>query len=154
MRRLAGLLLVLALVCSLCPALAQTADCPAGGFSVWVPDHFEEVQIDPLFDPDLCFYWHGKKLAVQGFASYQGEVALSDLFQVLTGSETESGYVNINGMDMLYARSEEFGNVRIDYTWMDRGNSVTLEFTYAAEEDSVQKTVDQIINSITFDAGH
>ena len=64
MKRLAGLLLILMLVCSLSPALAQTAECPAGGFSVWMPDHFEEVQPDPLSDPDQCFYWHGKKLAV------------------------------------------------------------------------------------------
>ena len=105
-------------------------------------------------DPDLCFYWHGNKLTVQGYASYQGEIAGSDLFEVLTGSETESGYVTINGMNMLYARTEEYGDVIISYTWMDRGNSVTLEFTYSAEETSVQKTVTSIINSIQFDAGH
>ena len=101
MKRLAGLLLILMLVCSLSPALAQTAECPAGGFSVWMPDHFEEVQPDPLSDPDQCFYWHGKKLAVLGYVTFQGQVSLTDLPQVLTGSETESGYVSFNGMDML-----------------------------------------------------
>jgi hypothetical protein len=153
MKRLAGLLLILMLVCSLSPALAQTAECPAGGFSVWMPDHFEEVQPDPLSDPDQCFYWHGKKLAVLGYVTFQGQVSLTDLPQVLTGSETESGYVSFNGMDMLYVRSEEFGNVRITYTWMSGEYSVTLEFIYSAEEASVQKTVDQIINSITFGIG-
>lgn len=151
MRRFAGILLAAVLVLSLSASLAQTAECPAGGFSVWVPDHFEEVQIDPLFDPDMCFYWHGKKLAVQGYATFQGDVALSDLFQVLTGYETESGYQYINDREMLYTRTEEFGRVRISYTWMNNEYSVTLEFTYAAEEASVQKTVDQIISSITFD---
>ena len=117
-----------------------------------LPDHFVEEAVSG--DPDLCFYWHGNKLTVQGYASYQGEIAGSDLFEVLTGSETESGYVTINGMNMLYARTEEYGDVIISYTWMDRGNSVTLEFTYSAEETSVQKTVTSIINSIQFDAGH
>ena len=76
------------------------------------------------------------------------------MFEVLTGSEIDSGYVNINGMNMLYSRTEEYGDVIISYTWMDRGNSVTMEFTYSAEESSVLKTVNSIINSIQFDAGH
>ena len=76
------------------------------------------------------------------------------MFEVLTGSEIDSGYVNINGMNMLYSRTEEYGDVIISYNWMDRGNSVTMEFTYSAEESSVLKTVNSIINSIQFDAGH
>ena len=152
MKRIAGLILVMVLVFSLSSALAQRISCPDGGFTVTLPDHFVEEAVSG--DPDLCFYWHGNKLTVQGYASYQGEIAGSDLFEVLTGSETESGYVTINGMNMLYARTEEYGDVIISYTWMDRGNSVTLEFTYSAEETSVQKTVTSIINSIQFDAGH
>ena len=151
MKRLTGILLIL-LVFSLSAAMAQRVECATGGFSVKLPDHFVEEAVSG--DPDLCFYWHGNKLTVQGYASYQGEIAGSDLFEVLTGSETESGYVTINGMNMLYARTEEYGDVIISYTWMDRGNSVTLEFTYSAEETSVQKTVTSIINSIQFDAGH
>ena len=58
------------------------------------------------------------------------------------------------GMNMLYSRTEEYGDVIISYNWMDRGNSVTMEFTYSAEESSVLKTVNSIINSIQFDAGH
>ena len=81
-------------------------------------------------------------------------MAGSDMFEVLTGSEIDSGYVNINGMNMLYSRTEEYGDVIISYTWMDRGNSVTMEFTYSGEESSVLKTVNSIINSIQFDAGH
>ena len=152
MKRFAGIFVIVLLVFSLSAALAQKVECTTGGFSVKLPDHFVEEAVSG--DPDLCFYWHGNKLTVQGYASYQGEIAGSDLFEVLTGSETESGYVTINGMNMLYARTEEYGDVIISYTWMDRGNSVTLEFTYSAEETSVQKTVTSIINSIQFDAGH
>ena len=87
-----------------------------------------------------------------GSAGPTGEVA--EIFEVLTGSETESGYVNTNGMRMFYTVSEEGGSVVISYTWMDRGNSVTMEFTYAANDPSVRKTVNSIIGSIRFDAGH
>ena len=152
MKRLIGILLVVLMVFSLSAAMAQRVECATGGFSVKLPDHFVEEAVSG--DPDLCFYWHGNKLTVQGYASYQGEIAGSDLFEVLTGTETESGYVSINGMSMLYARTEESGDVIISYTWMDRGNSVTLEFTYSADESSVEKTVNSIINSIQFDAGH
>ena len=150
MKRVAGLLLALLLVCCLSGALALEAECPTGGFTVILPDHFVE---EPLAaDPTLCFYWHGSKLTVLAYAIEQGEVA--ETFEVLTGSETDYGYVIINNMKMFYTRSEEYGNVIISYTWMDRGNSVTMEFTYSADDLSVQGTVDAIINSIRFDAGH
>lgn len=152
MKRFAGIFVIVLLVFSLSAALAQKVECTTGGFSVELPDHFTEEPVSG--DPDLCFYWHGNKLTVQAYASYQGEIAGSDLFEVLTGSETESGYVSINGMSMLYSRTEESGYIIISYTWMDRGNRVTLEFTYSAEESSVEKTVNNIINSIQFDAGH
>ncbi len=152
MKRFTGFVLVMLLVSCLSVALAQRVECSVGGFSVKLPDHF--VEEAAVGDPDLCFYWHGNKLTVQAYASYQGEVAGSDMFEVMSGSETESGYVNINGMNMLYSRTEDYGDVIISYTWMDRGNSVTLTFTYSAEETSVQKTVNSIINSIQFDAGH
>ena len=153
MRRFAGLLLTLILAFTLSAALAQRVECPQGGFSVNLPDHFWSEALDPG-DPDLCFNWRGNKLTVHAYASYQGEVALSDLFQVLTGAETESGYININGMEMFRARTEEYGTVTLTYTWMDRGNSVSLEFSWDASESSVQKTVDSIINSVRFDSGH
>ena len=149
MKRLTGVLLVLVMVFSLSAALAQRAECSQGGFSVNLPDHFKESPSS--YGADLCFRWHGKKLNVQGYASYQGEYSNADLFQVLTGDETDYGQVTVNGMNMLYTRTEEDGDVIISYTWMDRGNEVTLEFTYAAEDTSVQNTVNSIINSISFD---
>lgn len=154
MKRLTGLLLAVMLVFSLSAALAQKIDCPVGGFSLVLPDHFVEEPYDQELDPELCFYWHGKKLAVQAYVSYQGEVAGSDLFQVLTGNEEEAGPVVINRMDMLYARTQVDSEICIMYTWMDRGNNVTLYFYYSADEPSVLKTVNSIISSIAFDAGH
>ena len=150
MKHISGIILVLVLVLSAPAALAQRAECPVGGFSVTLPDHFVEEAAPS--GSDLCFWWHGNKLTVQAYAIYQGEVA--EIFEVLTGSETESGYVNTNGMRMFYTVSEEGGSVVISYTWMDRGNSVTMEFTYAANDPSVRKTVNSIIGSIRFDAGH
>ena len=153
MKRFAGIILVLVLVLAAPAALALRAECPVGGFSVNLPDHFWAEELDPG-DPDLCFNWRGNKLTVHAYASYQGEVALSDLFLVMTGAETESGYTYINGMEMFWTRTEEYGMVTVTYTWMDRGNSVTLEFSWEASETSVQKTVDSIINSVRFDSGH
>ena len=150
MKRLTGLLLVMALVFSLSAALADRVPCETGGFSVKLPDHFVEEPLRGV--PDLCFYWHGSKLTVLAYASPQGEVA--ETFEVLTGDETESGYVTINGMRMLYTRSETPGNISITYTWMDRGNSVTMEFSWFPDDPSVENTVKSIINSIRFDAGH
>ena len=152
MKRIAGLILVMVLVFSLSSALAQRISCPDGGFTVTLPDHF--VAESTGGDPELCFYWHGSKLTVQAYASPLGEVAGSDLFQVLTGSETESGTVSVNGMNMLYTRAEDSSEISICYSWMDRGNNVTLYFFYSASDPSVQKTVDSIISSIAFDAGH
>ena len=153
MKRIAALLIMLALLFSLSSALAQRVSCSVGGFSLTLPNHFTEESPDPA-DPELCFFWHGSKLTVQAYASPLGEVAGSDLFQVLTGSETESGTVSVNGMNMLYTRAEDSSEISICYSWMDRGNNVTLYFFYSASDPSVQKTVDSIISSIAFDAGH
>ena len=88
------------------------------------------------------------------YASYLGEVAGSDLFQVLTGSETDSGTTNWNGMNMLYATGVEGGTAYLMYSWMDRGNNVTLYFYYPAGDSSCIDTADRIMRSISFDAGH
>ena len=150
MKHLAGFFLALLLVFSLSAALAQRVGCPVGGFSVSMPDNFVEEPLSGV--PDLCFYWHGSKLTVLAYASYQGEV--TEIPEVFTGNETESGYRTVNGMRMFYTRSEEKGMIDVTYTWMDRGNSVTMEFSWSAGESSVQSTVNSIINSIRFDAGH
>ncbi len=152
MKQIATLLLIMLLVFLCSAALAQSAECPVGGFSLTVPDHFTEETVPP--GSDLCFFWHGSKLTVQAYVSYQGEVPLSDLFVVLTGNETEDRFVKINGMDMRLIRSEDPGSICVSYTWMDRGNSVTMEFTWSPDDPSVINTVNSIISSISFNAGH
>ena len=154
MRRTAAVLMLAVLFCLLCcPALAQTVSCPVGGFSLSIPDHFVEQPLSPG-DPDLCFYWAGNKMQVIAYASYLGEVAGSDLFQVLTGSETDTGTIVMNGMNMLYATGTEGGADYLMYSWMDRGNNVTLYFYYPAGDASCIDTANRIMNSISFDAGH
>ena len=152
MKRIAGLILVMVMVFSLSSALAQRISCPDGGFTVTLPDHFVEESTGG--DPELCFYWHGSKLTVQGYVSYLGEVAGSDLFEVLTGDEQESGSKTINGMNMIYSLTQYGSDITIMYSWMDRGNNVTLYFQYSSENSSVRSTVKSIMNSISFDAGH
>ena len=150
MKRLLGLFVVLLFAFSFSVALAQRAESPTGGFSVTLPDHFTE---EPgYYSSDLCFYWHGSKLTVLAYVYPQGEVA--EPFEVLTGNETESGYVNIGGMRMFYTRSVDPSGICVTYTWMDRGNCVSMEFSWSADDPSVQSTVNSIINSIRFDAGH
>ena len=152
MKRIAALMLIVLLLCFCTCAMAQRVACPVGGFSLTLPDHFVEEH-DPS-DPELCFYWHGNKLTVLGYASWMGEVPDSDLFHVLDGSEQESGERYVNGMRMLYARTGSSYEISVMYSWLDRGNNVTLYFNYSPDDPSVQNTVDKIINSISFDAGH
>lgn len=157
MKRIAGWLMALVIVFSLAAASAastQWVSCPEGGFSVKLPEKFREQEIDSRSDPDLCFFWSGTYLQVMAYASYQGEIGVTDLFVVLTGNETEDYYDTINGMDMRCIRSEEGSAITVTYTWMDMGNNVTLEFHYHADDpSSVPDTVSSIMKSITFDAG-
>jgi len=145
--------LLLFLAVTLTPALAQHASCPVGGFSLTLPDTFSDRGTSSS-DPDLCFFWKGNKLTIQGYASYLGEVAGSDLFEVLTGSETESGMVKVNGMQMLYAAGTDSGGAYVMYSWMDRGNNVTLYFYYKEGDSSARDWVGKIMRTISFDAGH
>ena len=154
MRRTAVALIFAFLLCLVFSvSLAQTVSCPVGGFSLNLPDHFTEQPLTPQ-DPDLCFHWRGTKMTVLAYATYLGEVAGSDLFQVLTGTETDSGSTVKNGMNMLYAKGTDGGTSYLMYSWMDRGNNVTLYFYYPAGDDSCVSSANRIMNSISFDAGH
>ena len=154
MRRTAAALMLAVLLCLLFPsALAQTVSCPVGGFSFNLPDHFTEQPLSREA-PDLCLYWKGKKMSVLAYVTYLGEVAGSDLFQVLTGTETDSGSTVKNGMNMLYAKGTDGGTSYLMYSWMDRGNNVTLYFYYPAGDSSCVDSANRIMKSISFDAGH
>ena len=148
MKRIAVFLLALIIVFSLSAALAQRVSCVDGGFSLNLPDQFSRQQVGG--DPELCFHWSDGSMDIMAYVSYQGEVAGSDLFQVFDGSETDYGTKTIGGVSMKYILSEG----SISYTWMDRGNSVTMEFIYPAGDSSALDTAKSIIKSIRFDAGH
>ena len=153
MKKMTALILIVLLVFLSCSAaLAQRADCPVGGFSLILPDQFQEGPLDPARNPELCFYWHTQDntCSIEAYAYYMGEVAFSDLFQVLDGKEQESGEKIINGMRMLYARTDSSAV----YTWMDRGTNVNLYFVIHSNDSSLWSMVDSIINTISFDAGH
>ena len=153
-RLIAVLLLAAVLSLLLSPALAGPVACPTGGFSLVLPDSFAEQSFSSRDDPDLCFYWSDGRVTVQAYAAYLGEVAGSDLFQVLTGSETDSGLIMLNGMNMLYAAGMDPSGAYLMYSWMDRGNNVTIYFYYPADDASCPGTVSSIMSSIAFDAGH
>ena len=153
-RLITSLLLLIVLTLSLSAALAQSVSCPTGGFSLVLPDSFAEQPFSSREAPDLCFYWRDSRITIQAYASYLGEVAGSDLFQVLTGSETDAGLVMLNGMNMLYAAGADPSGAYIMYSWMDRGNNVSIYFYYPADDASCPGTIAEIIGSITFDAGH
>lgn len=148
---LAAVLLCLCLISS---ALAKTVSSAVGGFSLTLPEGFEEQSVSGSGDPDLCLHWKKGHFSVQAYASYLGEVAGSDLFQVLTGSETDSGMVTYGGMSMLYASGADSTGAYMMYSWMDRGNNVTLYFYFPEGDKDAASTVESIMRSITFDAGH
>ncbi len=152
-RRMLILLVLLVCCLSFSTALAGRKPCPVGGFSLNLPDSFTEQPLSGEA-PDLCFYWKSDKLSIQAYVLYLGEVAGSDLFQVLTGSETESGTVSLAGVNMLYASGvDALGAYRL-YSWMDRGNNVTLYFYYKEGDASAPGIINDIMGTISFDAGH
>lgn len=137
----------------LSPALAQTVSCPVGGFSLELPDSLTEQPLSAE-DPDLCLRWEGGGLSVQAYASYLGEVAGSDLFQILDGTETESGTVSFGGMNMIFASGTDFSVAYRMYSWMDRGNNVILYFYYPEGDTSGPAAAEAVMETISFDAGH
>ncbi len=153
-RCLAAALALLVLAVPVFASAAQVASTPVGGFSLTLPDRFAPQSYSQDEAPDLCFFWRDNSISIQAYAVYLGEVAGSDLFQVLTGSETDSGLITLNGMPMLYAAGSDLNGNYFMYSWMDRGNNVTLYFYYPEGDRSARETIENIMASILFDAGH
>ena len=146
-QRLAATLALLVLVVPVYASAAQVASTQVGGFSLTLPDRFAPQSYSQDEAPD-------HSISIQAYAVYLGEVAGSDLFQVLTGSETDSGLITLNGMPMLYAAGADLNGSYFMYSWMDRGNNVTLYFYYPEGDRSSRETIENIMSSIQFDAGH
>lgn len=145
-KRFALLMTVLLLCAAAAPALAQEVSCPAGGFSLTLPDSFAAVSPLPR-DQDLVFAWQGGGISLQGYATpMSGKVRFSDLYQILTGAETESGSLNIRGVDMLYARGVDGNGSYSLYTWLHKSVRVELYFYYA--DRNALLVIDEIIHSL------
>ena len=152
-RRVFALLVLLAVCLAFSAAPAERVPCPVGGFSLDLPDSFVAQPLSADV-PDLCFYWKSDRLSILAYALYLGEVAGSDLFQVLTGTETDSGTCVRAGVNMIYASGVDAGGAYRLYSWMDRGNNVALYFYFAEGDVSAPAVIDEIMGTISFDAGH
>lgn len=152
-RRVFALLVLLAVCLAVSAAPAERVLCPVGGFSLDLPDSFVEQPLSGDV-PDLCFYWKSDRLSIQAYVLYLGEVAGSDLFQVLTGMETDSGTCVRGGVNMIYASGVDADGAYRLYSWMDRGNNVALYFYFMEGDASAPDLIEDIMGTISFDAGH
>jgi len=145
-KKYVALLLASLLLFAAIPALAQEVSCPAGGFTLTLPDSFSAVSPLPQ-DQDLVFAWQGGGISVQGYATaMSGKVRFNDLYQILTGQETESGSLTIRGVDMLYARGSDQRGPYSLYIWMHKNVRVELYFYYQSRSDLLD--IDEMIHSL------
>lgn len=148
MKKMIALLIAAVTLCLSLPALAQEASCPAGGFSLTLPDTFSAVSPMPR-DQDLVFAWQGGGISVLGYATKMGaKVHFEDLFQVLTGNEVESGQLTIRKKDMLYARGTDSNGAYKLYSWLHKGMRIELYFYYDSSNRSALLDIDDIIHSL------
>ncbi|MBO7661810.1 MAG: hypothetical protein J6U01_00385 [Clostridia bacterium] len=146
MKKIIALLLASLMLCAAIPALAQEISCPPGGFSLTVPDSFSPVSPMPQ-DQDLVFAWQGGGISLHGYATaMSGKVRFNDLYQILTGQETESGSLTIRGVDMLYARGSDQRGPYALYIWMHKNVRVELYFYYQSRNDLLD--IDEMIHSL------
>lgn len=137
------LLTVLLVIMAVVSASAQTVSC-SGGFSLTLPDRFSKVSRSSADDPELELHYSDGLVDMAVYVSYAGS---GNSFDVLTGSEEDSGRVTINGVRMNYARSAD-SKV---YSWISSGNAVNIYFIWYGDTDSALQVIDSIMNSITFD---
>lgn len=148
MRKLPAFWLALLVLFGCASASAQTVSCPAGGFAVTVPDRFAEIPLTAYDDPDLALHLSDGVVNLAVYVSFAGS---DNSFQVLTGNEIEYGPVNINGMDMFYARGVDEQGSWITYSWMRLTDSVTVYFVWFGNDNATLALIGEIMNSIVFD---
>ena len=132
---------------SVVSASAQTVFCPSGGFSVTVPDYFDNLPISGYDDPELALHLSGGDINLTVYVSYG---AAGSGFQILTGNETEYGSVFINGVEMFYARGMDMQGNWITYSWTQAANSVTIYFVWYGNDDTAVALISDIMSSIVF----
>ena len=147
MKKWFTLLLTVLLAAVTVLASADTVSCPAGGFSLTLPDSFSKVSKSSADDPDLELHYSNGSVDMAVYVSYAGS---DNSFQVLTGSEEESGRVKINGVRMNYARGSDSQGPWMVYSWVTSGNAVNIYFIWYGDDAAALELIDSIMNSISF----
>lgn len=145
-RLLASLLFLSCLLCTV-SGLAQTVDCPSAGFTLTIPDTFNEIPHLPMDDQNLVLRYSDGTVDLAVYVSYAGA---NSPFMVLTGDEIEYGPVVINGMDMQYARGKDEYGPYATYSWLRAQDAVTLCFVWSGKDDAALALIDDIMSSIIF----
>ncbi len=144
MKKWFALLLTVLMVTAAVSASAQTVSCSAG-FSLTLPDSFSDVARARNEDPDLALHYSDGSVDMTVYVSYSG--GSDNSFQILTGSETESGHTSKYGRKMNYARSSD----TLVYSWVSSGSAVSIYFIWYGDSAAAQQTIDSIMSSISFD---
>ena len=147
MKKWFALLLTILLVTVTVFAYADTVSCSAGGFSLTLPDSFSKVSKSSADDPDLELHYSNGSVDMAVYVSFAGA---DNSFQVLTGSEEESGRVKINGVRMNYARGSDNQGPWMVYSWVASGNAVNIYFIWYGDDAAALEIIDSIMNSISF----
>ncbi len=149
MKKRFALLLAVLLLFVVSAAQAQEVSCKAGRFSLTLPDSFSAISPLPQ-DQDLVFGWQGDGISLLGYATQMGKkVQFNDLFQILTGNETESGMLTIRKQDMLYAQGNDENGAYTLYCWLNSGVRVELYFYYSAGNPDSDRVIKNIIHSLS-----
>ena len=147
MKKWFALLLTALLITIAVSASAQTVSCSAGGFSLTLPDTFSRVSDASADDPDLELHYSNGSVDMAVYVSYADS---DNSFQVLTGSEEDSGRVKINGVRMNYARGSDSQGPWMVYSWVASGNAVNIYFIWYGDDAAALELIDSIMNSISF----
>ncbi|MBQ6061256.1 MAG: hypothetical protein IJL36_07410 [Clostridia bacterium] len=145
MKKWFALLLTVLLVAGVVSASAQTVSCSAG-FSLTLPDSFSKVSRSSADDPELELHYSNGSVDMAVYVSYAGS---DNSFQVLTGSEEDSGRVRINGIRMNYARGSDSQGPWMVYSWVSSGNNVSIYFIWYGDDAAAMEVIDSIMNSVS-----
>ncbi len=148
MKKWFALLFTILLITVAVSASAQTVSCSDGGFSLTLPDTFSYIDnARNGEDPDLKLHYSNGSVDMAVYVSYAGS---DNSFQVLTGSEEDSGRVKINGVRMNYARGSDSQGPWMVYSWVSSGNAVNIYFIWFGDDTAAMEIIDSIMNSISF----
>ncbi len=147
MKKLIAFLLCFLCLFSAVSASAQTVACSAGGFTLVLPDSFSEIPRSSGDDRDLVLHLSDGTVDLTVYVSFSGA---GNSFEVLTGDESDYGYVSYGGMDMFYTRGKDRSGSWATYSWMRVQDSVTLYFIWSGNDSAAMNLIRDIMSSISF----